>query len=156
MWLNSMKFFYLMIFLILVPLSLFADLTEESFKNKNRYDILENQNIAETDSINVEIKFIPPAGKKVNMATFVRTWEKMKHQWMEIETVEVGNLPFEFSDNILLHNILLKNKNSVIALEIDFIHCDKKGGSCSSKKYLTKILRTKKTKDNKLNLTLKA
>jgi hypothetical protein len=145
---------YLVFFLI--SFTAFAELTDESFKNSNRYELLKNLNIGATDSINLEVKFIPPSGKKVNQATFVRTWEKFNHKWIEVETVEVGNLPFEFSDNILLHNILLKSKKSEIGLEIDFIHCDMKGGTCASKKYLTKIIRNNKIKDNKLNLTLKA
>lgn len=142
--------------IFLISFSAFADLTDESFLNTNRYDLLKNLSVGTTDSINLEVKFIPPSGKKVNQATFVRTWEKLNNKWIEVETVEVGNLPFEFSDNILLHNILLKSKKSEIALEIDFIHCDKKGGTCASKKYLTKIIRNNKIKDNKLNLTLKA
>lgn len=142
--------------IFIISWSLLADLTDESFNNSNRYDLLKSLRVGETDSINLEIKFIPPAGKKVNQATFVRTWEKQKHKWIETETVEVGSLPFEFSDNVLLHNVLLKNKKSEIGLEIDFIHCDKKGGTCSSKKFLTKIIRDHRIKNNKLDLTLKA
>ncbi len=150
-----MKWLIHLIAIFLISFSSFAELSDDSFKNSNRYDLLKHLNIGATDSINLEVKFIPPGGKKVNQATFVRTWEKLSHKWIEIETVEVGNLPFEFSDNILLHNILLKSKKSEIGLEIDFIHCDMRGGTCASKKYLTKIIRNNKIKDNKINLTLK-
>lgn len=150
-----MKKLIVLLSLALINVCLAAELTDESFKNSNRYELIKNHKIGETDSLNVEIKFIPPREKKVNQATFLRTWEKSKNAWLETETIEVGNVPFEFADNILLHNVILKNTNSEVALEVDFIHCDKKGGSCSSKKFLTRLVRQKSIKDNKLNFILK-
>jgi hypothetical protein len=149
-----MKFLKL-IFFIAYSFFTFADIDDSSFKNSDRYVFLKDQSIPKTNSFNLEIKFIPPKGKKVNKASFVRVWEKQKNNWEKTDNLEIQEISEEFENNILTHNAILKSRLSIVAIEIDFIHCDFKGGQCASEKYLSKILRDKNTKKAKISYTLK-
>jgi len=126
----------------------------QSFKNKDKYELLTDKTIGARDSFNYEIQFVPPEGKKVNDATYVKVWEEINHKWIEVETVVVGEATYEYTNQNLLRNVLLKNKNSNIALEIDFIYCSYSGGQCQQERYLQKIGRNK-SKDDKVTLKLK-
>lgn len=127
-----------------------ADIDDLSFKNKDKYQFLSEKMIGASDSFNIKIKFVPPKGKKVNPASYVKIWEKDKLTWKLSETLELGTVREEFSDNLLLHNVLLKSKISEVALEVDFIHCTYSGGQCDQERYLGKIKRKKGSSDSLL------
>jgi hypothetical protein len=132
-----------------------AEIDDQSFNNKERFQFLPEKKIGFSDSFNVMIKFIPPKGKKVNKASFVKIWEKKQGTWLVSESLEIENSKDEFADNILLHNVLLKAKNSSVAIEVDFIHCSFSGGQCDQERYLGKINRKKQTTTTPLEYKLK-
>ncbi|MBP9680824.1 MAG: hypothetical protein KBD76_05430 [Bacteriovorax sp.] len=133
----------------------FAEIDDLSFKNNDKYQFLPEMKIGISDSFNIKVQFVPPKGKKVNLATFVKIWEKEKKGWELSETLDLANSKQEFSDNLLLHNVLLKSKKSEVAIEIDFIHCTYSGGQCDQERYLGKIKRLKGTQTSLLYYHLK-
>jgi hypothetical protein len=144
------------LFLFLLSSNIISgELTDESFKNKEKYTFLKTLLIGELDSINLDFKFIPPKGKKVNHASSVKVWEKNKKDWILTDSLELSSNDEEFGDNILTHNTILKSKKSEVALEIDFIHCDFKGGRCDQEKFLTKLIRKSKSTESKVKYVLK-
>ena len=143
------------LFLTILTLNAFAEIDDSSFVNKDRYLILPLKSLGLTDSINFEIEFVPPAGKKVNKASFIKIYEKNSKNWSLTETVEIENAFEEFDGRVLTHNSILKTKNALVGVEIDFIHCDYAGRQCDQERYIGKINRSKKTKDNKVKYTLR-
>jgi hypothetical protein len=132
-----------------------AELSDESFKNNEKYTFLKTLTIGELDSINLDFKFIPPKGKKVNHASSVKVWEKNAKDWALTDSLELNSNDEEFGDNILTHNSILKSKKSEVAIEIDFIHCDFKGGRCDQEKFLSKLIRKSKSTESKVKYVLK-
>ncbi len=153
---KTMKNNYLFLFTIfLVPVFSLKAIDQKSFQDKNRYEILNEASIAFKDSFNYQIQFTPPEGKKVNDATYVKVWEEINKKWVEVDTVVVGEAHYEYSNQNLLRNVLLKKTDSYVALEVDFIYCSYSGGQCQQERYLKKIGRSKKVKEDKVSLSLK-
>lgn len=148
-----MKTIFVLFFCLLIVKNILA-IDHQSFKNKDKYEILSEKFIGIRDSFNYEIQFVPPEGKKVNNASFVKVWEEINQKWLEVETVVVGEATYEYTNQNLLRNVLLKNKSSNVALEIDFVYCSYSGGQCQQERYLQKIGR-KKSKEDKVTLKLK-
>jgi hypothetical protein len=133
----------------------FGEIDDSSFKNADKYNFLKQSSIGMVDSINLDIKFIPPKGKKVNKASFVKIWEKEKGKWIVSQQIEISEAVEEWADNELVSNVLLNSKNSEAAIEVEFIHCNLSGGQCAMERYLGRFSRDKKQTNNKLKFELK-
>ena len=151
-----MKYIFLGLIIIL-PFLGKAEIDDQSFKNTDKYKILKGIAIANTDSINLDFNFFPPKGKKVNTASYVKIWEKKEatSSWELTENVELSSSSEEFDGHILTHNSILKSKNSSVAVEVDFIHCNYNGGQCDQERYLAKLKRVKSIANVKVKYDLK-
>lgn len=108
--------------------NLFA-ITDESLKDTDKYNILNINPIKKSSNFNVLATFYPPIGKKLNNASYVKIWEKENKEWRTIEEITPGN-QLDFSGEYHLEKLIApKNKNSELAIEIEFIHCSHSGGA---------------------------
>lgn len=131
------------------------EIDDSTFFNKEKYVILKNSKIGKFEELNLNIKFIPPTGKKVNKASFVRIWEKKVNIWKDLEYFELDSEESKFYQNNLTYTAKLKNRDNDMAIEVDFIHCDYSGGQCNQERYLKKLKRTQIKANNVIKLVLK-
>jgi hypothetical protein len=145
----------LIIFLVLHSGAIFA-IDDSSFANKDRYVLLSLNSIKKNTSFNVTASCFPPKGKKLNPHSLVRIWEKINGKWILADKISPDE-DFGLNTNYkMAKKVSTSKQNSEIALEIDFIHCNKNGGGqCSMEKYLGKIVRTEKAKDDQLIFDLR-
>ncbi len=151
------KFLRLFSFILLLsPFLIKAAIEDSSFLNEGRYALLKDVSLANKKFINLSIQFIPPKGKKVNTASFVKVWEKKQNEWLMVKKYTADDAEFDSSTNRLRARTILENSDSLAAIEVEFIYCNKNGGGqCDMERYLTKIVRHSHSKDTSLNLKLK-
>lgn len=134
--------------------SLFA-LDDFSFSNKDRYDFLKISPIGIVKDLVIQTTFYPPEGKKLNHASYVKIWEKKNKEWNELDEItpdsELG-IQGEYHLSKKVHSDLT---NAQLAIEIEFIHCNSRGGQCAMERYLGKIPRSNQTKNKNVKLTLR-
>lgn len=146
---------FLILFLSSVSLS-FGDIDDGSFSNDGKYALLKNTKLSINDVFDLKIQFIPPTGKKVNSASYVKVWEKQNGNWILAKRFSAEDKNFNQSTNTLNATLNFKTNNLPAALEVEFIYCNKDGsGQCDMERYLTKIVRQKEFRENVLNLKLK-
>lgn len=151
-----MKYFFIL-FLAIMMTNVFA-IDSESFKNKDKYEFLKLTPVGKNESeLNVNIFFHPPEGKKVNSASMIRLWENngKDSEWVIADKAYASGELSILHNNQMEKKLNSKNVHLEQAIEIDFIHCNYSGGQCQMQKYLGKIMRSKKSKNHSLELSLK-
>jgi hypothetical protein len=113
-------------------------------------------------SFTVTANCFPPKGKKLSSHSIVRLWEKINSKWILADQISpnedqetFANLGI-FANYVMSKTVNVVMKNSELALEIDFIHCNKTGGGqCTMERYIGKIARTENAKDDQLIFDLR-
>lgn len=152
-----MKYFKLLISLYLLSSIsvLKAEIDDASFSNDGRYALLKDAHLKNNKSIDLQIQFIPPSGKKVNTASFVKVWEKQNNEWKLVKKYTAEDGVFNSATNRLRAKTSLAKTDSLTAVEVEFIYCNKNGGGqCDMERYLTKIVRNPQSKSTALKLKL--
>lgn len=135
---------------------IYAEIDDSSFSNEGRYALLQDVQLKKSNTIDLQIQFVPPSGKKVNSASFVKVWEKKDQHWKLIKKYTAEDLVFNPATNSLKAKASLEKSDSLSAVEVEFIYCNKNGGGqCDMERYLTKIVRTPQSKSSAFKLKLK-
>jgi hypothetical protein len=145
----------LLLSLFLYSFTIYA-LEESAFKNKDRYVLMKFSPVKKELSFTVTAHCYPPKGKKLNSASFIKFWEKSNNQWILRDKI-LPDESFDVMGDYQMSKLVKAHElNSELALEVEFIHCNKVGGGqCSMERYLGKVPRSSKVKSNELDFDLK-
>lgn len=143
------------LFFSIVSAATSAAIDDSSFSNDGRYALLKDYHVKNGKLIDLQIQFVPPSGKKVNTASFVKIWEKKATEWFLVKKISADDEDFNVVTNSLKTKISLDKTDTFSAIEIEFIYCNKNGGGqCDMERYLARIVRNTQSKSTVLRLKL--
>lgn len=142
------------ILIFITTFNIFA-IDSYSFKNTDRYTMLKIDPIKNSKNFEVYATFYPPTGKKLNHASYVKVYEKLKNSWEEVDEIIPNESLGVESEYVLKKAMQSSRADTELAIEVEFIHCTAKGGQCAMERYLGKIPRASSTKKKDVKLTLR-
>jgi hypothetical protein len=147
-------------FLLTISTQLFLSfssfaLTDEAFKNTDKYQFLKISPIKKSKTFSLHAVFYPPEGKKLNHASYIKIWEKKNKSWNIVDELTPQSDLGLLQEYKLEKEVTTKDDLTTIAVEIEFIHCSLNGGQCAMERFLGKIPREAKSKGTSVNLTLR-